>query len=137
MYAKTTEKDSNYFIPVCRCLPGYKTNDGGRILINPKDVCLPCSNPSAMECNDQDIVQPGTQPTSSPTKSAAPSSLSGSPSALPSVDENPSSSPSMSPSFSEESRYDGDSCRFDIECFIQSCVNTKCKSKVRMLYFDM
>lgn len=123
MYASSVGKNNNFFVPECRCKPGYKTYEGGRVIINPKDVCLPCANPNAPECNDDIAGPPGTQLTSSPTISHAPTSWSENPSLAPTINKSPSASPSSSPSFSFGSQYDGDACRFDEECFIGSCNN--------------
>jgi hypothetical protein len=148
MYAQSSGQNSNYFVPECRCFPGYKTYDGGRIILSPKDVCLPCADPKAPECNDEYAGPPGTQPTISPTISHAPTSWSENPSPVPTINKSPSASPSSNPSFSKGSQYDGDNCRFDNECFIGNCENDascdspplisntcyKCESTVRKKY---
>lgn len=142
MYASSIGKNNNYFVPECRCEAGYKTYEGGRVIINPKDVCLPCANRNAPECNDDNVGPPGTQLTSPPTMT----SWSENPSLAPTINKSPSASPSSSPSFSLRSQYDGDACRFDNECFIGSCNNDaqcdsvppvssqcyKCESTVRV-----
>ena len=79
----------------------------------------PTTSHSPIHTSDPSAV-PSFVPSSFPTISFAPSTY---PTALPS--ELPTSSPSMF-----RSAFDGDRCRFDIECKIGKCINDICKSEV-------
>ena len=133
----------NAFRPRCKCISGYKSNNpnGGTTLRRKIDVCIRCL--SVIECGNAPTISPTVSPTLSSEPSLRPS-RSSNPSDSPSYTSAPSPNPTtlqptLTPTLSPEpsapptssptrinSVYDGDPCRFSIECKSRKCVEFVC-----------
>ena len=142
-YAIASGIAMNAFRPRCKCISGYKSNNpnGGTILRRKIDVCIRCL--SVIECGDAPTISPTVSPTLSsepslrPSRSSNPSdspSYTSAPSANPTTLKptlTPTSSPEPSPSPTSSptrinSVFDGDPCRFSIECKSRICSESMC-----------
>lgn len=134
----------NAFRPMCECISGYKSSNtiNGNILREILDVCRPCK--SSIGCGRAPTMSPTLSPSKSsepsgrpsispkptfmPTSSSAPSPrpTSGMPTYKPTLSSAPSFSPTSSPT-KFFSVYDGDPCRFNIECRSTFCREEYCR----------
>jgi len=147
LHAQAVGQDGNFFRPLCQCMSGFKSSSssGETILLREVDVCVPCSD--SADCGTAPTESPTHRPTATSMPSPSPSSssiptiaptVSGAPSfqpvtktptSRPTVTMGPSLQPSSLPS-SYLSVFDGDYCRFDIECGSGRCEDNTCTSEV-------
>lgn len=140
------------FNPSCICGNGYKSTNisSEKNLIDIEDICVLCD--AEEDCG----VAPSASPSSAPTLSHKPSAkptLSSKPTGRPTASMSPSGSPttvkptlkptkSTSPTLipsstpsSFNSIFDGDPCRFDIECRTGHCDEGYCRKGVSTVTF--
>jgi len=147
LHAQAVGQDGNFFRPLCQCMSGFKSSSssGEKILLREVDVCVSCSD--SADCGTAPTESPTHRPTATSMPSASPSlssvptnvpTVSGAPSFQP-VTKTPTSKPTvtMAPSLQPSSRpssylsvFDGDYCRFDIECGSGRCESNLCISNV-------
>ncbi len=131
---------------MCTCESGYRSNNvnSGAVISEMGDICIRCR--SAIECGYVPTSSPtatpsiSSKPTGQPSFSLVPSDkpsvsflptlqpTTAAPTNVPSMSQVPSMLPSSQPS-KFFSSFDGDRCRFDIECRSLTCVTNSCKSK--------
>lgn len=136
----------NAFRPRCKCMSGYKSNNpnSDTILTSNIDICIRCT--SVAECGEAPTFLPtiaptlSTKPSSRPTQSSIPSErptmtntptaspTTSAPTIKPTLSRVPSHPPTSSPTMID-SVFDGDPCKFDIECKSGLCVQFRCVPK--------
>lgn len=148
-HARSIGQEGNAFKrPVCKCSSGFQSSNRKSYdsLLHETDVCVPCDTfyercgevPSSPPTNLPTVTSLPTlnptvsgEPTNFPTETTIPTSQ---PSTHPptfelTISNKPSLQPTPGPS-SYASIFDGQHCKFDIECISSTCKNSTCFSKV-------